>query len=79
MSLACLLAVSDELQVPNGYRNESMTVYRTKNKACRTVTLPVALCGCETWSLAVRGQSLRAFENRALRNIFGPKREWGRM
>jgi hypothetical protein len=38
--------------------------------------LPVVLCGCETWSLALREEfNLRVFENRALRRIFGPKRE----
>jgi hypothetical protein len=31
---------------------------------------------CETWSLTVRGeQRLKVFENRALRRIFGPKRD----
>jgi hypothetical protein len=34
----------------------------------------VVLCGCETWSLTLREEHrLRAFENRALRTIFGPK------
>jgi hypothetical protein len=43
------------------------------------------LYGCETWSLTLReGQRLRAFENRVLRRIFGPKGdeatgEWGRL
>jgi hypothetical protein len=41
--------------------------------------LPVVLHGCETWSL-----TLRVFENRVLRRIFGPKRdgvtgEWRRL
>jgi hypothetical protein len=31
---------------------------------------------CETWSLALREEHrLRAFENRVLRRIFGPKRD----
>jgi hypothetical protein len=31
---------------------------------------------CETWSLTLREESrLRVFENRALRRIFGPKRD----
>jgi PAS domain-containing protein len=35
----------------------------------------VVLCGCETWSLTLREeQRLRVFENRALRRIFGLKR-----
>jgi len=34
------------------------------------------LYGCETWSLALREERrLRVFENRALRRIFGPKRD----
>jgi hypothetical protein len=36
--------------------------------------MPVVLYGCETWSLTLREQiRLRAFENRGLRRIFGPK------
>jgi hypothetical protein len=33
------------------------------------------LYGCETWSLTLREEhSLRVFENRVLKRIFGPKR-----
>jgi len=36
----------------------------------------VVLYGCETWSLTLREERrLRVFENRALRRIFGPKRD----
>jgi hypothetical protein len=47
--------------------------------------MPVVLYGCETWSLTLREEhSLRVFENRVLRGIFGPKRdevtgEWRRL
>ena len=47
--------------------------------------MPAVLCGCETWSLILRGEGrLRVFENRVLRKIFGPKRdevtgEWRRL
>jgi hypothetical protein len=45
-----------------------------KVKIYRTIILPVVLYGCETWSLALRGEhGLRVFENRVLRGIFGPK------
>ena len=45
-----------------------------KIKIYGTVTLPVVLYGCETWSLTLRqGRRLRVFENRVLRRIFGPK------
>jgi len=43
------------------------------------------LYGCETWSLTLMEESrLRVFENRALRRIFGPKRnevtgEWRKL
>jgi hypothetical protein len=38
--------------------------------------LPVVLCGCETWSLTLRGEHrLRVFENRVMKRIFGRKRD----
>ena len=44
-------------------------------KIHRTLILPVVLYGCETWSLTLREEHrLRVFENRALRRIFGSKR-----
>jgi hypothetical protein len=39
-------------------------------KIYKIIILPVVLYGCETWSL-----TLRVFENRVLRRIFGPKRD----
>ena len=46
-----------------------------KIKIYRTITLPVVLYGCETWSLALREERrLRVFENRVLR-VFGPNRD----
>ena len=47
--------------------------------------MPVALYGCETWSLTVREErKLRVFDNIVLRIIFGPRRdevtaEWRRL
>jgi hypothetical protein len=47
-----------------------------KVKIYKTTILLVVLYGCETWSPALReGHRLRVFENRALRGIFGPKRD----
>jgi len=47
-----------------------------KIKIYRTITLPVVLYGCETWSLILREERrLRLSENRVLSRIFGPKRE----
>jgi len=45
-------------------------------KVGRTVILPLALNGCETWSCTLReGHMLGVFENKLLRKIFGPKKE----
>ena len=42
----------------------------------RTVILPVALFGCETWSLTLREEHrLKVFQNRVLRRIFWPQRD----
>jgi len=51
----------------------------------RSIILPVALYGCETWSLGLREErKLSVFENMVLRRIFGPMRdevaeEWRRL
>ena len=47
--------------------------------------MPIVMYGCETWSLTLREERrLRVFEDRAMRRIFGPKRdevtgEWGKL
>jgi hypothetical protein len=55
------------------------SIFLSKNlkiKIYRIIILPVVLYGCETWSLTLREKHrLRAFENRVLRRIFGPKRD----
>jgi hypothetical protein len=54
-------------------------------KMYRTITLPVVLYGCETWSLILREEHrLKVFENRMLRRMFEPewdklKREWRKL
>jgi len=56
-----------------------------KIKIYRTITLPVVLYGCETWSLTLREERRqRVFENRVLRGVFGRKRfevtvEWRKL
>jgi hypothetical protein len=41
-----------------------------------TIILPVVLYGCETWYLTLREKHRQmVFENRALRRVFGPKRD----
>jgi hypothetical protein len=48
---------------------------KLKVKIYKTITLPVVLYGCETWSLTLREeQRLRVCENRVLRR-FGPTRD----
>ena len=47
-----------------------------KIKIYRSITLPVVLYGCETWSLTLREERrLRVFENSVLRRVIGPKRD----
>jgi hypothetical protein len=42
----------------------------------KTIILPLVQNESETWSLILREEHrLRAFENRVLRRIFGPKRD----
>jgi hypothetical protein len=47
-----------------------------KIKIYKTIILPVVLYGCETWSLKLTEEhTLKVFEKRVLRRIFGPKRD----
>jgi hypothetical protein len=47
-----------------------------KAKIYKTIILPVATYGCETWLLTLGEEHrLRVFENSVLRGIFGPKRD----
>jgi hypothetical protein len=56
--------------------SSSLLSKKLKIKIYRTIILPVVLYGCETWSLTLRVESkLRAFDNRVLRRVFGPKRD----
>jgi hypothetical protein len=65
---ACYHSVQSLLSSRLLSRNAKVKIYRT-------IILPV-LYGCETRSLTLREEhSLRVFENRVLRRIFGPKRD----
>ena len=56
--------------------SSSLLSNNIKIKAHRTITLPVVLYGCETWSLTLREErTLRMLENRVLRRIFGPRKD----
>ena len=51
-------------------------ILKLKIKIHRNVILPVVLYGCETWPLTLREERrLRAFDNRVLTRILGPKRD----
>ena len=50
--------------------SSSLIFNNLKTKIYRTITLPVVLYGCETWSLTLREECrLRLFWNRVLRRI----------
>ena len=56
--------------------SSSLLSKNLKIKIYRTIIFPVVLYGCETWSLTLREErGLRVFENRAVRRVFGPKRD----
>ena len=52
----------------------SMLSKNIKIKMYRTITLPVVLYGCATWSFTMREEhGLRVFENRMQGKLFGPR------
>jgi hypothetical protein len=54
----------------------SLLYKNLKIKIYNIIIFPVALYGCETWSLTLRKEHrLSVFENRVLRGTFGHKRE----
>jgi hypothetical protein len=67
-SNACYHSVQNLLSSCLLLKNLKIRIYKT-------ITFPVVLYGCETWSLTLRDEHrLRVFENRVLRRIFGLKR-----
>ncbi|KAJ4431435.1 hypothetical protein ANN_20032 [Periplaneta americana] len=55
---------------------DNSAVKNLKVRVYKTVILPVVLYGCEAWTLTLREEHrLRVFENKALRKIFGAKRD----
>jgi len=65
---ACHHSVQNRLSSSLLSKNIEIKIYRT-------IILPVVLYGYETWSLTFREEhTLKVFENRVLRKIFGPKR-----
>jgi len=60
--------------------SSSLLSKNLKIKIYRTIILPVALYGCETWSRSLREEHrLRVFGNRVLMKIFEPKKGRGNM
>jgi hypothetical protein len=58
------------------YHSVRLLSKNVKIRIYKTIILPVVLYRCKTWSLTLREEHrLRAFENRVLRWIFGPKRD----
>jgi hypothetical protein len=56
--------------------SSSLLSTNLKIKIHKTIILPVIVYGCATWSLTLReARRLSVFENRALRRIFGRKRD----
>ena len=58
--------------------SSSLLSKNVKIKIQRTIVCLLRfLCGCETWLLTVKEERrLRVFENRVLRRMFGPQKEW---
>jgi hypothetical protein len=66
---ACCNSVQNLLSFHLLSKNIQIRIYTT-------IILPVVLYGCKTWSLTLREEhTLRVFDNRVLRRIFGPKRD----
>jgi hypothetical protein len=65
--------------VPDAIPSWPSRFFNKMDKPCRiykTIIFPVVLYGCETCSLTFRAEnSLRVFEYRVLRRIFGSKRD----
>ncbi|KAJ4427445.1 hypothetical protein ANN_25068 [Periplaneta americana] len=82
--VSCASYIRNKLTINNGryylwalVAPEDMTPLRNEfRRIYKTITLPVVLYGCETWTLTLREeQRLRVFENKVLREIFGAKRD----
>jgi hypothetical protein len=62
---------SDQSLLPSRLLSKNLKIIIHKIKI-----MPIVLYGYESWSLAFKKEHrLKAFENRVLRRIFGPKRK----
>jgi hypothetical protein len=72
----CSIFVSTIFVHNSSYIKFGRILLHLKTKIYGNLVLPVALHGCEIWSLTLREERrLRVFENRVLGRIFGPKRD----
>jgi hypothetical protein len=69
LGTACRHSVQNILSSISLFKNLKIKIYKT-------IILPVALNGCETWSLTLREECrLRVFENRVLKGCLGLREE----
>ena len=71
--------IKSRLNSDNSVQNVFSSSLLSKNlmiKIYRTIILPVALYGCETWSLTLKEERRLKLESRVLRRIFVPKRDY---
>jgi hypothetical protein len=67
----CILEISVLIQFENCYHSVKMLKIRIH----KTIILSLVLFGCETWSLLLsEDHKLQVFENKLLKNTFGPKK-----
>jgi hypothetical protein len=58
------------------YLSDRSLKIKKSSRSGENIILPVALYGCETWSLTLREEyRLRMFEKMVLRRVFGPERD----
>jgi hypothetical protein len=67
------------MKITKKFSSETFVSFRPLSKNGKIkiqYILTVVLYGCETWSVTLRGKHrFRAYENRALRRMFGRKRD----
>ena len=67
---------SSQEEIKSRLKSENTCHHAIKIKIYKTIILPVFLYGCETSSLTLSEERrLVVFENRALKRIFGPKKD----
>ncbi|KAJ4450575.1 hypothetical protein ANN_02002 [Periplaneta americana] len=71
-----LLEASKAISLEVNPENTKYMIMSRDENIVRNVILPVVVYGCETWTCTLREeQSLRVFENKVLRKLFGANRD----